>query len=85
MLDLRAVHKLRRVAKQEPQGVGNTACAAVDGRLRRTRTNLNDVAVVDIFLARISAGQLLQSLYTHLHVHQTATACVPVTAVCVLG
>jgi len=57
--------KLRRVAKQEQHRVGIAAGVANDGRLNRTRTNLDDEAVVEIFLARLSAGQLLHSLDMH--------------------
>jgi len=57
---LRPAPKLRRL---EREWVGNAAAATGDGRLRRTRTNLDDEAVVEIFLARLSSGQLLYSLF----------------------
>ena len=60
--------KLRRVAKQEQHRVG----MANDGRLYRTRTNLDDEAVVEIFLARLSAGQLLHLRHA---IHVVADSC----------
>ena len=71
---LRPAPKQRRVAKHKPDGVGNASAAAGAGRLRRMRTHLDDEAVVEIFLARLSAGQ--HSLNNRLHTHQSARACI---------
>jgi len=70
---LRPAPKLRRL---EREWVGNAVAATGDGRLRRMRTNLDDEAVVEIFLARLSSGQLLYSLNNRLHAHQSATTCI---------
>jgi len=71
---LRPAPKLRCVAKHERDGAANAGAAAGDGRLRRMRTHLDDEAVVEIFLARLSAGQ--HSLNNRLHTHQSARACI---------
>jgi len=59
--------KLRRVAKQEQHRVGIAAGVANDGRLNRTRTNLDDEAVVEIFLARLSAGPEISNVLALRH------------------
>ena len=79
---LRPAPKLRRVAKHKRDGAANAGAAAGDGRLCRMRTHLDDEAVVEIFLARLSAGQHSLTIdYMHTNLQEHAL----VTVECVLG